>query len=93
MLGFSHSQAQKARYSAEGHYKQWLKDIVANDGAAPTTLNDYYAAKNSDADDYVILVRYSRDIKAGWVSPLAGLENYQKTERQRRYWSAGQKAE
>ena len=72
---FSRSQAQKARFDSEKHYQQWIKSIGA-ENSAPETLAKYYEEKYNKSPDYLLLKQYAKDVESGWLSPLAGFDNY-----------------
>ncbi len=72
---FGRSQAQKARFDSEKHYQQWIKSIGA-ENSAPETLAKYYEEKYNKSPDYLLLKQYAKDVESGWLSPLAGFDNY-----------------
>lgn len=75
VLGFGRGPAQSARYSAEQHYQQWIKDIGAKD-SAPKTLANYYKEKYNNSPAYRLLNGYSNAVNKGDISPLVGLKQY-----------------
>lgn len=77
VLGFGRSPAQKARQSAEKHYREWSHGIGADD-APPKTLANYYTEKYNNSPAYQALEKYASDVQSGWISPLSGLDNFQK---------------
>lgn len=77
VLKFGRSQAQSARQSAEKHYRQWTHGIGADD-ASPKGLANYYKEKYNNFFAYRALKEYSSDVQSGWISPLSGLDNFQK---------------
>lgn len=75
VLGFSRSQAQSARQSAEKRYHQWVYGIGADD-VAPKTLANYYTEKYNDSPAYELLKGYGKAVDSGEISPLVGLKQY-----------------
>ena len=78
VLGFDKSVSQKAVRQAEQHYQNWIKEIGAKN-SAPKTLAKYYQEKDNNTPAYVLLQGYNWAVKKGDISPLVGLEQYQKT--------------
>ena len=72
--GFSYKDGSAATKSANAYYKYWSESIGANESAK--TLADYYEMKYNRPDEYNLLKQYAKDVKAGWISPLSGFENY-----------------
>ena len=72
---WSVGEANKARGAAQTHHTQWLKSINATDTDLKTVAK-YYEAKYNNTPEYQLLTRYARDVRTGWVSPLAGFGNY-----------------
>ena len=72
---WSVGESNKARGAAQTHHTQWLKSINATDTDLKTVAK-YYEAKYNNTPEYQLLTRYARDVRTGWVSPLAGFGNY-----------------
>lgn len=72
--GFTWKHGNEATKSANAYYKYWSQSIGANESAK--TLADYYEMKYNRPDEYKLLKQYAKDVKAGWISPLSGFENY-----------------
>ena len=72
--GFTFKHGSVATKSANDYYKYWSKSIGANESAK--TLADYYEMKYNRPDEYKLLKQYAKDVKAGWITPLSGFENY-----------------
>lgn len=72
--GFTFKHGSAATKSANAYYKYWSKSIGANEPAK--TLADYYEMKYNRPDEYKLLKQYAKDVKAGWITPLSGFENY-----------------
>ena len=72
--GFTFKHGSAATKSANAYYKYWSKSIGANESAK--TLADYYEMKYNRPDEYKLLKQYAKDVKAGWITPLSGFENY-----------------
>lgn len=72
--GFDWKKGREAEKTANEYYKYWSKTIGANESAK--TLADYYEMKYNRPEEYKLLKQYAKDVKAGWISPLSGFENY-----------------
>lgn len=72
--GFDWKKGGTAEKTAKEYYKYWSKSIGANESAK--TLADYYEMKYNRPEEYKLLKQYAKDVKAGWISPLSGFENY-----------------
>ncbi len=72
--GFTWQHGSTATKGANAYYKYWSKSIGANKSAK--NLADYYEMKYNRTDEYKLLKQYAKDVKAGWISPLSGFENY-----------------
>ena len=72
--GFDWKKGRAAEKTANEYYKYWSKSIGANESAK--TLADYYEMKYNRPEEYKLLKQYAKDVKAGWISPLSGFENY-----------------
>ncbi|MDD3231725.1 MAG: phage minor capsid protein [Oscillospiraceae bacterium] len=77
-VSFGRSQAQKARFSADKQYQQWIHDIGASD-AAPKTLAKYYEEKYNNSPAYQLLQGYSRAVEKGGIHSLVGFAQYKKS--------------
>ena len=73
-LGFGRSTAQRARGSANRHFKNWssgynIKNIK--------TLAEYYKIKYNDIERYTLLKGCVRAVDNGDISPLVGFDLYE----------------
>ena len=71
--GFGKSISQKAVSSATRHYKKWLHDIGATEGA-PKKLSGYYKGKFDKTWEHELLMGYNKAVKKGDVSPLVSFK-------------------
>ena len=74
---FGRVAAGKATWTSEHYHKEWLKSIGAQNSEL-NTLAKYYEGKYNNSPAYQLLKQYSSDVKSGWISPNATLENYLK---------------
>lgn len=72
--GFGRSAAQRARSSANRHYKQWSNEHSINN---IKTLAEYYDVKYNDSSRYSLLKQYTKSIDSGMLSPLTGFDKYE----------------
>lgn len=54
----------------------WSKSIGVNE--AIKALAKYYDVKYNDFARYKLLRRYANGVQIGWISPLAGFDNYER---------------
>lgn len=72
--GFGRSTAQRARGSANKHYKTWSNEHNINN---IKTLADYYNVKYNDSERYALLKRYVNSVDKGMLSPMTGFDLYE----------------
>lgn len=73
--GFGRSQASRAAHSASQQHSAWMQSIGAENSEL-NSLAKYYEAKYNNSPDYQLLMRYSKSVENGMISPLAGFDNY-----------------
>jgi hypothetical protein len=61
--------------SANAQYQEWSKSLGMD--SSIKTLDDYRELKYNDPPRYNLLQRYISDVDGGWVSPMAGFEQYE----------------
>lgn len=72
--GFGRGAAQRARGSANKHYKTWSNEHNINN---IKTLADYYNVKYNDSERYALLKRYVNSVDKGMLSPMTGFDLYE----------------